>query len=260
MSLPVSFLIVGLGNEEPNLAQTRHNAGFILIDFLAHNIALSNYCLLQPNTTETSSVINPDGTLKYGVPTFVLDNKVHAFILDQVYEVESGKGRKSIRVVLAKPITGVNFSGESVALLLKKYPLENQSKQLIVCFDDITQMQGAIAISEGVAVTKHKGIENIIKSIPNDDHFIKLKLGIGRPEKSQTLDYYVLQEFSRETKEIDMFGHALDLSAQAMNFYFSSMDVHETKKKFCNSKKLPAKLQHMSGLVFPIRKIVPGNN
>ena len=135
-------LIVGLGNPGRDYRWTRHNAGFLLID-----------CLAQKHGIELS---------KRG--------------LKSVY----GRGKiGGEEVLLAKPQTFMNLSGEAVSRLLRffKVPPEN----LIVLHDDLDLAWGAIRIRLRGGHGGHKGIKSILEALGGFDQFVRCKVGIGRP-------------------------------------------------------------------------------
>lgn len=110
-------------------------------------------------------------------------------------------------IILAKPITFMNKSGTAVAYLLKKFMrIEN----IIVIHDDLDISTGLLKIRENGSSGGHRGIESIIESIA--DNFIRLKIGIGRPE-SISPEEYVLKNFSRQ--EYPLVKNAIDRAVDA---------------------------------------------
>ncbi len=183
-------LVVGLGNPGRDYRWTRHNVGFLLLDELAgrHGIALS----------------------KRG--------------LQSVY----GRGKiGKEEVILAKPQTFMNLSGEAVGRLLRffKIPSEN----LIVIHDDLDLPLGAVRIRVRGGHGGHKGIQSILQSLGSDE-FVRLKVGIGRPaqggqdpadfvlEPLNSAEKKLFQEMIREKAEV---AEALlqEGSQEAMNRY-----------------------------------------
>ena len=139
------FLIVGLGNPTKQYEKTRHNIGFDVMDALAdkYNISIS-------------------------------ENKHKALC---------GKGViEGMKVVLAKPQTYMNLSGESVAELVNYYKLDPES-ELIVVFDDISLEPGNIRIRKKGSAGGHNGIKNIIAQLVTDT-FQRIKVGILCASKS----------------------------------------------------------------------------
>lgn len=159
------YIIVGLGNPGRQYENTRHNVGFRLIDKLAdkHNIS-------------------------------VLECKHKAMI---------GKGYiEGQKVVLVKPQTFMNLSGESVRDVLQFYKVEPDT-QLIVVYDDISLAVGALRIRKKGSAGGHNGIKNIILHTGTDT-FKRIKIGVGEKPKGYDLADYVLGHFTAaENKDID---------------------------------------------------------
>ena len=155
------FLIVGLGNPTKQYEKTRHNIGFDVMDALAdkYNISIS-------------------------------ENKHKALC---------GKGViEGMKVVLAKPQTYMNLSGESVAELVNYYKLDPES-ELIVVFDDISLEPGKIRIRKKGSAGGHNGIKNIIAQL-GTQNFQRIKVGVGEKPKGWDLADYVLGHFSKEDR------------------------------------------------------------
>lgn len=159
------YIIVGLGNPGRQYENTRHNIGFRCIDRLAekHNIS-------------------------------VLECKHKALI---------GKGYvEGQKVILVKPQTFMNLSGESVRDVLNFYK-EDAENQLIVIYDDISLAVGALRIRKKGSAGGHNGIKNIIAQIGTDT-FKRIKIGVGEKPKGYDLADYVLGHFTQaENKEMD---------------------------------------------------------
>lgn len=159
------YIIVGLGNPGRQYENTRHNIGFRCIDRLAekHNIS-------------------------------VLECKHRALI---------GKGYiEGQKVILAKPQTFMNLSGESVRDILNFYKVEPDT-QLIVVYDDISLAVGAMRIRKKGSAGGHNGIKNIIAQT-GTDIFKRIKIGVGEKPKGYDLADYVLGHFTQaENKEMD---------------------------------------------------------
>ena len=159
------YIIVGLGNPGRQYENTRHNVGFRCIDKLAE---------------------------KYNIS--VLECKHKAII---------GKGYiEGQKVILAKPQTFMNLSGESVRDILQYYKVEPDT-ELIVIYDDISLAVGALRIRKKGSAGGHNGIKNIIAQA-GTDVFKRIKVGVGEKPKGYDLADYVLGHFSvSENKEID---------------------------------------------------------
>lgn len=181
------FLIVGLGNPGREYSHTRHNVGFDVIDLIAekYNIKINR--------------IKFKGSIGEG----------------------SINGEK---VILLKPSTYMNLSGESVieASSFYKIPKEN----IIVVYDDISLELGRMRIRSEGSAGGHNGIKNIILHL-SSDIFPRVKVGVGQPKGD--LVKHVLGNFSREEGEVlnKVFINAveavasiiIDGAAEAMNKY-----------------------------------------
>jgi PTH1 family peptidyl-tRNA hydrolase len=156
------YLVVGLGNPGSKYALTRHNIGFMAVDLFA----------IGANS-----------------PPWKEEQKAHVckFQLDDQ------------QVLLVKPMTFMNLSGQSVQALMQFYkiPLEN----LIVIQDDIDQPFGKIRFHKNRGHGGHNGIRNISELLGTAD-YIRLKLGVGRPAHPEmAVADYVLQKFSSEEQQ-----------------------------------------------------------
>lgn len=181
-------IIVGLGNPGKSYNGTRHNVGFDAIDYLSqeHNIAVTR-------------------------------KKHRAFI---------GEGFVSNKkVILVKPQTYMNLSGECVQDILSFYKLTPEN--LIVLYDDITLDVSCVKIREKGSSGGHNGIKNIIWHLDTDE-FIRVKIGIGqKPQEFISLADYVLSRFSESENiklGIETAARASEMllvegSQKAMNHY-----------------------------------------
>jgi PTH1 family peptidyl-tRNA hydrolase len=163
-------LIVGLGNPGRGYAHNRHNIGFL--------------CLSHFARTEGIRFDKKKGNARIG----------------------TGKAAGS-KVVLAKPQTYMNHSGQSVSLLVNRFDINPDD--LLVIHDDLDLTLGKIRISRGSGSGGHKGVNSIIYSLESQD-FIRIRVGIGRPMASPTttsisedgIIAYVLSDFTAEEKKI----------------------------------------------------------
>ncbi len=157
------FVIVGLGNPKREYHNTRHNIGFDVIDTLAD---------------------------KYGIS--VDTGKFKALI---------GKGIiDGQKVVLAKPLTFMNLSGESVIELVHFYKISVED-ELIILSDDTSMDIGKLRIRKKGSAGGHNGLKNIIQHLNTMD-FMRIKLGIGEKPKGYDLADYVLGHFNGEERKI----------------------------------------------------------
>ena len=156
------YIIVGLGNPSKEYEGTRHNVGFDVIDAIAD---------------------------KYNIS--VTDRKNRAFC---------GKGIiAGQKVLLAKPQTYMNLSGESVRGLVDYYKIDEET-ELLVIFDDISLDVGQLRIRKKGSAGGHNGIKNIIANLGTNG-FQRIKVGVGEKPKEYDLADYVLGHFSKAEKE-----------------------------------------------------------
>ncbi len=193
------FIIVGLGNPGKEYEGTRHNAGFDVIDRLADQYHIS-----------------------------VEERKHRAFC---------GKGViGGQKVVLVKPQTYMNLSGESVRSIVDYYKIDEES-ELLVIFDDISLDVGQIRIRKKGSAGGHNGIKNIIAQLGTTE-FQRIKVGVGEKPKHYDLADYVLGHFSKGEREIMEEGYERAVKAaelivagsieEAMNEYNKKVVVKES--------------------------------
>ena len=156
------YVIVGLGNPDKKYEHTRHNIGFDVIDALAD---------------------------KYNIS--VTDKKHKALCGSGVIE--------GMKVLLVKPQTYMNLSGESVAEVMNFYKLD-PDEEMIVIFDDISLEPGRIRIRKKGSAGGHNGLKNIIKMLGHDT-FIRVRMGVGEKPKNFDLADYVLGHFTEEDQK-----------------------------------------------------------
>jgi peptidyl-tRNA hydrolase, PTH1 family len=149
------YLIVGLGNPGQRYEDTRHNIGFKVIDRLARDLSVD-----------------------------ISKNHCQAVIGQTIYE-----GHK---LILAKPQTFMNLSGNSVAELVQWYKIDK--KHIIVIHDDLDIDSGRLKIKEKGNSAGHNGVESIIQKLASPD-FIRIRIGIGRRSLGEDNASYVLEEF-----------------------------------------------------------------
>lgn len=152
------YIIAGLGNPGREYAGTRHNAGFMVIDRLADEYNIS------------------------------VDNRKHKALC--------GKGIiEGNQVILVKPQTYMNLSGEAVAEVMNYYKADLDD--LIVIFDDISLQPGKIRLRPKGSAGGHNGIRSIIANLGSQE-FGRVKVGIGDKPKNYDLADWVLGHFSKE--------------------------------------------------------------
>ena len=171
------YIIVGLGNPTKEYEGTRHNVGFDVIDAIAD---------------------------KYNID--VTERKHRAFC---------GKGLVAgQKVLLVKPQTYMNLSGESVRSALDFYKIDEES-ELIVIYDDVSLGVGQLRIRKKGSAGGHNGIKNIIQHLGHNV-FQRIKVGVGEKPKEYDLADYVLGHFSKEDKEFMKDGYKRAVEAVEM--------------------------------------------
>lgn len=156
-----AFLIVGLGNPGREYRQNRHNIGFMLLDRLASNFGESF------SRFESSALVTK---------TKYLDH----------------------RLILAKPQTYMNNSGQAVGSLYRYYKISGD--KLLVVYDDVDLPFGMLRLRPSGGSGGHRGMRSIIGSLGTDG-FPRLRIGIGRPPGRMEAADHVLQDFSQEEGE-----------------------------------------------------------
>ena len=162
-------LIVGLGNPGRGYANNRHNVGFVCLNHFAQ---------------------------KQGIQFDKKQCKARVGL----GEVTGSK------VVIARPQTYMNKSGQSVSLLVKKFNISPDN--LLVIHDDLDLPSGKIRIRQGGSSGGHKGVGSIITELGSQD-FVRIRVGIGRPVKNEDstefsedeIINYVLSDFTPDEKQ-----------------------------------------------------------
>lgn len=156
------YFIIGLGNPGLQYDSTRHNIGFEVVERFAydHNIKL--------------------------------DTKKHKAII--------GKGViGEHKVIVAKPQTYMNLSGESVRSLIDFY--KEEAHKVIVVYDDISLDLGGLRIRSKGSAGGHNGMKNIILHL-GTDQFPRVKVGVGAKPAGWDLARYVMTRFTRDEMEV----------------------------------------------------------
>ena len=172
-------IIIGLGNPEDEYKNTRHNMGFCAIDEIAKNNQI------QVTKKGFKSI--------YGIG-----------------KIEEEK------VILVKPQTYMNLSGEAVKEIIQFYkiPLEN----LLIIYDDIDIIPGSIKLRKKGGPGTHNGMKSIVNSINTQD-FPRIRIGIGTP-KEKDLIYHVIGPIPDEAKE--QLKKGIELASKATEEYIKN--------------------------------------
>lgn len=189
------FIIAGLGNPDRQYEGTRHNVGFDVIDRLAE---------------------------KYDI---AVDARKHRALV--------GRGIiEGQRVILAKPQTYMNLSGESLQSLAAYYKIDPE-QELLVIYDDINLDVGQLRVREKGSAGGHNGIKNIIAHL-GTQVFPRIRVGVGEKPSKYDLADYVLGHFSRAERE--QMDEGYDHAVRAAELIVSgrigdAMNEYNRKKK-----------------------------
>ncbi len=184
------YVIAGLGNPGKEYENTRHNAGFNVIDTIA---------------------------AKYNIS-----------VTEKAHKALVGKGYiEGTKVILVKPQTYMNNSGESLREVTDYYKVDAEN-ELIVIYDDISLNVGMLRIRDKGSAGGHNGIKSIISHLGTQT-FLRIKMGVGDKNPEMDLADHVLGHFSKEDKEVmgESFKKATDATVmllsgdveKAMNVY-----------------------------------------
>lgn len=189
------FIIAGLGNPTKQYEGTRHNVGFEVIDRISE---------------------------KYNID---VDAKKHRTLI--------GKGIiQGQKVILAKPQTYMNLSGESVRSLLDYYKVDEEH-ELIVIYDDISLDVGQLRIRAKGSAGGHNGMKNIIAHL-GSQVFPRIKVGVGEKPAKYDLADYVLGHFSKG--EAKLMDEGYDHAVHAVELIVSGQ-INEAMNEYNRKKK-----------------------
>jgi PTH1 family peptidyl-tRNA hydrolase len=159
---PIEWLIVGLGNPGKQYLETRHNAGWHLLDTVARDY-----------------------------PTFRFDEKRNKALI--------ARGELAgVKVALVKPQTYMNLSGEAVAPLARFYKVSPE--RILVAFDDLDLPVAALRLRPKGGAGGHNGMRSVIQHLGSEE-FPRIRLGIGRPPGQMPGKAYILQKFKADEWE-----------------------------------------------------------
>ena len=156
------YLIVGLGNPENEYAHTRHNMGFDTINQIAKNNNIQ-----------------------------ITKNKFKGLCESTIIQNQ--------KVILLKPQTYMNLSGESVKEVAEFYNLKPE--EIIVIYDDIDIEKGHIKIRKKGGAGSHNGMKSVVEELQSTD-FARIRVGIGQPEFKSDMINYVIGKVPQEEQKI----------------------------------------------------------
>lgn len=169
--------VVGLGNPGRRYTHTRHNAGFMVLSSLGARLGAS---------------FRESG-------------------FSDVAQASLSANGAAFRVLLVKPGTFMNLSGQAVAEVTRYYGLSPDD--LLVIHDDLDLPFGKIRIKRSGSAGGHKGVESIIERL-DTEAFPRIKLGVGRPPEGEEAVDYVLDHFSLE--ELKLLPEVIELASTAV--------------------------------------------
>ena len=188
-------LIVGLGNPGAEYERTRHNVGWRVVDAFARKFRIAV-------TKHEKSAMTGTGRVAGG------------------------------SVMVAKPLTYMNLSGDAVRLLLNAY-LESPA-EMIVVYDDVDLPLGKLRIKPNGSAGTHNGMRSIISEI-GTENYPRLRIGIGAQEQGRLRDY-VLDEFSPDEEPI--VEKAVERAVEAL-VLFARGDLRRAMNEFNRDKEDP---------------------
>ncbi len=191
-----TLLVVGLGNPGPAYAPTRHNVGFLALDDLADRLGASFSPAVRFHGSVATAHLPPT------------------------------PGKDPVRLVLAKPSTFMNASGQCVGALAAFYKIE--PLQLVVVHDELDLEPGQLRIKFGGGDNGHNGLKSIRQHLGTGE-FTRVRIGIGRPPGRQPASDYVLAKVS--PKGFDELLLAAAVAADAVE-YFAANDLASAQNRF----------------------------
>jgi PTH1 family peptidyl-tRNA hydrolase len=189
------YLFIGLGNPGRDYKNTRHNIGFLIIDNISEQLSINI------NRVKNKALIG------------------------------SGLYHQN-KVILAKPQTYMNLSGQSVAALVRFFNLSLE--HTVIIHDDLDLPFGTIRLRPSGSSGGQKGIHSVIQML-GTDQIPRMRVGIGRPPGRMNPVDYVLQRFS--SQEEDMLADTIDRACQAC-FSYIDLGIEHTMSRFNQSQSL----------------------
>ena len=182
------YLVVGLGNPEKKYFNTFHNMGFMVVDRLVDKLGVT-------------------------------------FTKGECRAVTAHAKVNGEKVIVAKPVTYMNLSGEAVQELTHKYKIEKG--HLIVVYDDIDIPIGKIRIRQNGSAGTHNGMKNIVQMLSTED-FPRVRVGIGKETPMELVDYVLSQVSDDDYKVLDA---VLDNAATALYEFVHGEPIDQVMQK-----------------------------
>ncbi len=194
---PVMKIIAGLGNPGKNYTHTRHNAGFEAVDTLAKNCGIR---------IENEKFRGLTGT---------------AMI-------------EGVKVLLLKPLTFMNNSGESIRAACDFYKLNPETDLIVIC-DDINLPPGQLRVRSKGSSGGHNGLKSVIAQLGTQE-FARVRIGVGEKPQGWDLVDYVLGQFSKE--ELPEMEDAFVRAGEAAVMLLTK-DVQSVMNQYNEKRKAP---------------------
>jgi PTH1 family peptidyl-tRNA hydrolase len=185
-----TYVVIGLGNIGDEYANTRHNMGFMAIDILASRLGIN--------------------------------------ISRRKYQGYYGEGRyEGKKVVLVKPATYMNRSGDCVAQLLNRYKISLD--KLIILYDDVDIKAGSIRVRAKGSAGSHNGMRSVLKATGSEE-FPRIRIGIGKNPPDVDIVQYVLGRIGKE--EASVLRKGIEKASEAVLLIMS--EGIERAMNICN--------------------------
>jgi peptidyl-tRNA hydrolase, PTH1 family len=176
----LTILLVGLGNPGRQYTNTRHNVGFKVLDCICQDLDI------RLNRVQSKALVG-----------------------------KAAIGEE--KVILAKPHTFMNLSGQAVVGLMRFYKIE--MSQILIIHDDLDLPLGVLRLRASGSSAGQRGLASVIEKLGTED-FPRLRIGIGRPPGRMDPVDYVLQDFSRS--ELEVLSLVLDKACQAAKYFVTN--------------------------------------
>jgi PTH1 family peptidyl-tRNA hydrolase len=193
-------LIVGLGNPGPEYRDTRHNVGFRVVDEIARRHQLT--WAMAPAQVPDAFVVK-----KFGSPL-------------------GAEASAKAALLLAKPLTFMNLSGDAVAALARYYDIA--AADLLVVVDDVDLPFGRLRARQRGSAGTHNGLRSIVNRLGTTE-FPRLRVGVGRGDERRDLADHVLSKFERD--EVATLDTVIARAADAAEM-FAATDILEVMNTY----------------------------
>ena len=191
------YLIVGLGNPEKKYFNTFHNLGFMVADKVAEKLGA------EFNKGECCAVT------------------AHTRVGGQ-------------KVIIAKPVTYMNLSGQAVLELVNKYKIERGN--LLVAYDDVDIPMGSLRLRKDGSAGTHNGMRNIVKELKTEN-FARVRIGFHPEGEDLNIPLINLVLSGIREKDAELFKKAVDSAAQAAAEFANGSPVQDIMQKHNGANK-----------------------